>query len=102
MNSLQLDRCGQLLMHEVRDLAIDKWNRLLTEQMKDKESKALFESLDPNVRIVIQELIPKIIDTCLHYSLCLFESNQGLRLALRNDAGELVDVATLSDGLPGE
>ena len=102
MSAKDLDLCGQLLMHEARDRAVDQWNRVLTGQMRDQESQKLFASLDQKTREVIQELVPKIVDACMHYSLCLFDSESELRLALRNDAGELTDVATLSDGLPGE
>lgn len=102
MSSPQLDRCGQLLMHEVRDLTIENWNRVLSGRMKDNESQALFNSLEPNIRSIIKEMVPKIVDTCIHYSLSLFETEQGLRLAVQSEAGELTDVAMLSDGLSGE
>lgn len=102
MSSSPLDRCGQLLMQEARDLAVDHWNRVLTGQMRDQESQKLFALLDQKTREIVQELVPKIVDTCMHYSLCLFDSEKELRLALRNEAGELTDVAALSDGLPGE
>jgi hypothetical protein len=102
MSSSVLDRCGELLMHKVRGRAVDQWSRILSGTMRDQESRELFESLDPDQRAIVNDLVPRIVDTVMHFSLCLFSSEHGLRLAVQDEKEHLIDVAALSDGLPGE
>ena len=91
---------GKDLMKEVRDRTIRQYNKTIKGLMKAEDDQALFrryESLDDNAKGLIKDLIPLIVDTSLHFTLCMIEDSDDFTLCIGED-----DIRDLSDGLAGE
>ncbi len=94
------DDFGRDLIEEVRDRTIRLYDKKLSGAMKAEEDQALYEqyrSLDENAKIFVKNLIPMIVDTSMHNTLCMIEDSDDFVLSIGDD-----DVRDLSDGLAGE
>lgn len=95
-----LELFGRLFMKEVRDRSIRIFDKKIQGLMKD-ESSILFSErvnkLNPDERSLIYEMIPEVVDLCMHNMLVLFDESDEYRIL--SDDG---DLGMLSDGLAGE
>ena len=98
--SNSLDKFGRVFIEEARDRSIRLFDKRIHGSMRDEESQKLFgkvNSLSDDAQDVIKEIIPDIVDLCLHNMLNLFEENEDLQIIV--DGENLNDM---SDGLAGE
>lgn len=100
-----LDRFGQLLVSEVRDVAVAVALKSLRGQMKDQASKQLeaeLEKVPENTRKLIETFATDLVDSTLHNLLSFFEGAEDFMIAFKEDENNLVDLNEISDGLAGE
>ncbi len=100
-----LDLCGRHLARDVRDTSINHWRHILSGHMKGRQAEAsrrLLRDLDSTAIDILQDIIPKIVDTTLHYLLLTLEQETALSLAVETEKLEVPDIADISDGLAGE
>ena len=94
------DDFGKDLIKEVRDRTIRQYYKKISCLMKSEDDQALFrryESLDEGAKKFIKDLIPMIVDTSLHNTLCMIEDSENFILTIGED-----DIRDISDGLTGE
>lgn len=101
MNSNNLDQFGEALIKQVRDVTIRHWDKIVNGTMSDEETR-IINSLGENEIELVKRLIPKIIDTTLHYLLWKAEQQSPIFLGLRTTDGKIEDISSISDGLSGE
>jgi hypothetical protein len=102
--STALDDFGKFLMARVRDEAITQWDKIAAGEMKGRTAERLrpaFERLGEAERELVNELIPRVVDTTLHQLLWAIEQTPRITLAIESD-GATVNLARVSDGLPGD
>ena len=100
-----LDRFGQLLVSEVRDVAVAVALKSLRGQMKDQASKQLEAELakvPESTRKLFETFATDLVDSTLHDLLCFFEGAEDFLIAFKGDEVNLVDLNDVSDGLAGE
>lgn len=100
-----LDRFGQLLVSEVRDVAVAVALKSLRGQMKDQASKQLEAELakvPESTRKQIETFATDLVDSTLHNLLSFFEGAEDFMIAFKEDENNLVDLNEISDGLAGE
>lgn len=100
-----LSTFGQWLTNEVRDSAIAHWHKMLGGQMggaKAEELQRLLAGVGDNERKVLQGLVPRIVDTTLHYLLAGLEEPSAIMLGVETTTGDVVKLRDASDGLAGE
>ena len=103
MKKPELDEFGQLFIKEVRDRALQEFEKTFEGGMKDDDSKALFEMYKSNP--ACQELLKLVaayaVDSTLHNALFFFEQNDQFTLSASSPSGP-IDLNQESDGLAGE
>lgn len=95
-----LNEFGKVLIKEVRDRTIRLFDKKIQGVMKDKESQFLFEQvnkLSEEQRLIINKIIPQIVDLSLHNMLCIFEEHDKFQIVIDGE-----NIADISDGLSGE
>ena len=95
-----LNKFGDVLIREVRDRTIRLFDKKLEGAMKDKDSQSLFQQvnkLDEEQKLLINEIIPQIVDLSLHNMLCMFEEYDEFQIVIDGE-----NIADISDGLSGE
>ena len=95
-----LNEFGEVLIKEVRDRTIRLFDKKLQGVMKDKDSQLLFEQvnkLSEEQKLLINKIIPQIVDLSLHNMLCMFEGNNEFQIVIDRE-----NIAEISDGLSGE
>lgn len=100
-----LDRFGQLLVSEVRDVAVAVALKSLRGQMKDQASKQLEAELakvPESTRKLFETFATDLVDSTLHDLLSFFEGSEDFLIAFKGDEVNLVDLNEVSDGLAGE
>lgn len=88
-------------MNNIRDEAIDVWERILEGKMKDEESQKLHKMLSDKERELVKSLMPKIADTTLHHLLWTIEQEELIEVTVK-DGVQKVNINKISDGLAGE
>lgn len=104
-NKQVLDYFGQLLIENIRDEAIDDWERIFQGKMKDKESRKIAETLStfsPEQVQFIINLLPKVVDTSLHHFLWTLEQKEDIELLVKAKENKYFNIREISDGLAGE
>ncbi len=100
-----LDRFGQLLVSEVRDVAVAVALKSLRGQMKDQASKQLEAELakvPESTRKQFETFATDLVDSTLHDLLSFFEGSEDFWIAFKDDEDNLIDLNEVSDGLAGE
>lgn len=95
-----LNEFGEVLIKEVRDRTIRLFDKKVQGAMKDKDSQLLFEKvnkLSKEQQLLINEIIPQIVDLSLHNMLCVFEEHDEFQIVIDGE-----NIADISDGLSGE
>ena len=95
-----LNEFGEVLIKEVRDRTIRLFDKKLQGVMKDKDSQLLFEQvnkLSEEQKLLINKIIPQIVDLSLHNMLCMFEEHNEFQIVIDRE-----NIAEISDGLSGE
>lgn len=102
MNAKFLDLFGEILMKNVRDEAIEQWRMTIQGKMKSEESQRIHNLISlSGQNELINELVPKIVDTTLHHLLWILEQNKSIDVTI-NDGNKAVSIKEISDGLAGE
>lgn len=104
-NKQVLDYFGQVLMREIRDEAIDDWERIFQGKMRDNESKKNFQTVNtfsPEQVQFIVDMFPKIIDTAIHHLLWTLEQEEDINVLIKAEGNKVVNIREVSDGLSGE
>lgn len=99
MNS-EIEKFGEIFIKEVRDRSIRIFDKRIQGVMKDENSQNLFRKvncLDDNEKQLINELIPQVVDLCMHNMLCMFEEHDDFVISIDEE-----NLNDLSDGLAGE
>jgi hypothetical protein len=100
-----LDRFGQLLASEVRDVAVAVALKSLRGQMQDQASKQLEAELakvPESTRNLLEAFATDLVDSTLHDLLSFFEGAEDFLIAFQENENDLVDLNEISDGLAGE
>ncbi|WP_426450650.1 epimerase [Paenibacillus sp. S-38] len=96
-----LNHFGKILVQNVRDTSIQHWDKIVHGQMNDEESQKL-QSLDSSELELIQRLIPKIVDTTIHYMLSTIEQEDTIDISIDGEFNATEKLSLESDGLAGE
>lgn len=106
MPNKNLDFFGSLIVSQIRNETIEQWQATLSGKMKDEKSKSFhaeLSSLPPSCREFIEKNLSKIVDTTIFKTLNFFEQEQeNIKLLVREESGNFIDIADESDGLAGE
>jgi hypothetical protein len=100
-----LDRFGQLLASEVRDVAVAVALKSLRGQMQDQASKQLEAELakvPESTLNLLEAFATDLVDSTLHDLLSFFEGTEDFLIAFQENENDLVDLNEISDGLAGE
>ena len=96
----ELDEFGKILINDVRDRTIRNIDSIISGKMKDSESQVIYKKISnfgEDEKLLINILIPKIIDFSIHNMLEMFEENEKIELIINGK-----NLAEISDGLAGE
>src|SRR3990172_8050089 len=96
-----LSKFGRLLIKEVRDRTIHKFDLILRGEMHSAQSLALSEELGQltaDEQELMRRVVMHFVDTALHKLMFFFETSDDFKIA--DTAGN--DLKKLSDGLAGE
>ena len=96
-----LDRFGQLLVSEVRDVAVAVALKSLRGQMKDQASKQLeaeLANVPESTRKLFETFATDLVDSTLHDLLSFFEGAEDFLIAFKDDEDNLVDGALIVGG----
>ena len=105
MSQTMLEKFGELLIHKVRDKAINDWEMILNGKMKGTRAaqiRNLISGYSLEQLEILKELIPQVVDTTLHHLLWTIEQLDILKILLSDKEGTTCDIKEVSDGLPGE
>ncbi len=105
MSKEALDVFGSLLMRRVRDRTISEWDKIVDGQMKGLTAEHVQEILvpfDAQQVEALHQLIPRIVDTSLHYLLWMLEQEKSVSISVRTDTEVVPNLQEISDGLAGE
>lgn len=95
-----LNEFGKVLIKEVRDRTIRLFDKKVQGVMRGEDSQRLFErvnKLSEEQQLLINEIIPQIVDLSLHNMLCVFEEHDEFQIVIDGE-----NIADISDGLSGE
>ena len=95
-------------MEKVRDKSINSWDIILNgegttdtpKKVKQQLSKFTSEQID-----VIRWMLPKIVDTSLHFFLSTIDEEKNIDIIIKKEIGELLSVCNECEcfgGLPGK
>ncbi|WP_079508790.1 epimerase [Mesobacillus jeotgali] len=102
MDAKFLDLFGEILMKNVRDEAIEQCDMTIQGKMKSEESQRLHNLITlSGQRELINDLVPKIVDTTLHHLLTTLEQDESIDVTL-NEGYNPVSIKDIIDGLAGE
>ena len=96
----KLNDFGKYIIQEVRDITIDEINIIIDNNLNGEYLEEFYNVISylfSEERNLIKNLVPRIVDTTLHYMLFMIEQHQEISLNFENE--ELKDI---SDGLCGE
>jgi len=100
-----LDRFGELLVRRVWDQSIWHWTEMLHGRMKGAAAESLRPELSrlSNEQLALMEsLVPKIVETVLHYLLWTLEQEEDVDIAVHLPNAVVPSLREVSDGLAGD
>jgi hypothetical protein len=100
-----LDKFGKLLIQEVRDPSIQKWEKYVSGQMKGERAKAissLLTSFSDEQRRIIVSFAPYIVNNVLHNLLQMLEDEEEIDITVSIDGETSSTLRDISDGLGAE
>ncbi len=105
MGNRSLDYFGKALMQSVRDESIEQWDMIITGRMKSitaRKIQSIFTSFSEEQVGIVNQIVPEIVDTTLHYLLWTLEQEMSINIAVEVDGGIIPSIRDVSDGLAGE
>lgn len=99
---------GREIIKSARDWTIREMDALVDGTSASPMSAPIREEIakaGPEAQALVKKLIPKIVDTTLHYVMWMFEhpTHHGIRLSVTLPDGETCpDLSAISDGLAGD
>lgn len=104
-NSKQaLDAFGESVVHEVYDRSCEYLFDVISRGMKGNKPDPLhlaYQSLDPATAKLLRQFVLEAVDQTFAQFLAFIE-NHNPSLPFPSQAGEIIDVAAISDGLAAE
>jgi len=102
-----LQKFGQLLISEVRDEAINKYEMIAAGTMKSEPAKELhskFTNFTEGQISIVRQFVVSSIDDVVHNFLWMLEQHEDDidLLCSKDDSSDKENVRKLSDGLSGE
>src|SRR5262245_36542695 len=100
-----LDRFGELLVRRVWDQSIWHWTEILHGRMKGVTAEQLrpeLSRLDHRQLVLVENLLPQIVETVLHYLLWTLEQEEDVDISVHLPNGVVPNLREVSDGLAGE
>ena len=105
MNKCELDTFGQLLMSEVRDESIIRYQNILNGTLKPQYAqrlhKEIIESCDGNLDAV-EKLARSVVDNVIFNFLSMLEEHSGNLKLVHVTGLKRTNLNSISDGLAGE
>jgi hypothetical protein len=96
-----LDLFGRILMENVRDRSIDRFDQIKIGALKSKnaiELHELLKSFDSSQLEVLEKLVVEAIDNSIYNTLDMFEQHSSeIEIFMLGK-----NLTSISDGLPGE
>lgn len=105
MTDTLLGQFGQILMSEVRDPAIEKYEMIVEGKMKSARALKLSEglsSLTHDQLALVREVVLSSIDDVLHNFLWTLEQHERDLELNFSDESDRANLSYVSDGLAGE
>lgn len=108
MTNKVLDRFGKILISEVRDEVIDKYQMIVSGTMKSQEAinlhNTLISSFTDNQIDIVRNIMISIVDDAIHNYLWMLEQHEDdiVMLCSQDNGLDKEDIVKLSDGLSGE
>ena len=102
-----LNKFGRILMEEVRDSSIERYQLIMSGHLKSAVAKSLnqkIKKLDGAQISIVKELVASVVDTTVHNMLWMIEQNEhDIDVVFRKQDGpQEVSLRMCSDGLTGE
>ena len=101
-----LDKFRAEFISGVRNEATDEWSLILHGKVKDAKAQSIFRGLDSlpsSCREFVEKYFHEVIDSTVFQTMNFFEQAQDdIKLLVKSDSGEFVDIVVESDGLAGE
>jgi hypothetical protein len=100
-----LEKFGQILMNEVRDEAIDKYEMIVSGQMRSAsalEFSKKLSALDDEYQSLVRDIVVSSIDDVLHNLLWMIERHEDDVELTYSDGKCKININEVSDGLSGE
>ncbi len=99
MNEM-LDEFGKIFVKDVRDRTIADIDMLISGKYRSERAKkisCMFEDLNLSAKSFTNNIIPIIVDYCLHNMMEMFEQHEEIELKMEGE-----NLTQISDGLAGE
>jgi len=100
-----LDTFGELLMTQVRDTTIRRFEKILSGQLNSEHALKLTEKLSSfsvDEKNIIKELVIASVDSTIHNFLWTVEENDELLVLYGTEETGIDNLKEVSDGLCGE
>lgn len=101
MSDTAFDKFGQLLMKDVRDHGIEKWDKILNGEMKGsiaKQIQMMTSSFSEEQIEILHKLVPFVIDGIMHDLLYLFEESDWIKISLQTQDETVSDIRDETGG----
>lgn len=105
MNKSVLDEFGEEFIATIRDASLQQFEKVVSAEMKDAESKRISASLAKCTEeqlALIKEVAYTMVDVTLHNILFFFEQGDVNGWKIANEEKGIKDLVAISDGLSGE
>lgn len=105
MTDRLLEKFGRVLMAEVRDDAIDKYEAIVAGQMRSAPALELSKellSLNHDQLSLVRKIVLSSIDDVVHNVLWMLEQHEGEIELNFSDGPNKANLSEISDGLCGE
>ena len=96
----KLNDFGKYIIDEVRNTTIDEINMIIDNNLNGEYLEEFYNSISnfsDDEKELIKNLIPRVVDTTLHYILFMIEQHQEISLKFENE-----ELKEISDNLCGE
>ncbi|EFP97769.1 hypothetical protein [Vibrio caribbeanicus] len=104
-NDKLLEKFGQILMTEVRDKAIEKYEMIVSGRMKSAaaiEFNKQLSALSDDQLSLIREVVVNSIDDAIHNFLWVIEQHEDHVELICSEGASKANMNDISDGLSGE
>ena len=100
-----LDKFGELLMKEVRDLTTEHYLMIKSGKMKSAIAQSIYaniQRLNEEDKSILDSVAGELIDRTISNFLRMLENSEEFTIAIEEDVPADSNIVELSDGLAGE